>query len=239
MPTPLTYDSFLTLARDSDLFTALERIQQSPTPEDAAKLFESLYLDAYWKHKDLPTTVALLSAGIPFCLMHAYISPDPAQRTHFLAAAKGLAYNLASFTWPGWDEPDLHPTPADTALGLHAARLNLRLAHDLQKPPEKIRAAHWLLGAHLLATDNHQAALAEFQQSVSPDPNESIGDRLMFEGYLLLAELLLKIPSAENKWQSLLQTLQSRPDQAAKNALAQLSTARRFFTQSVPTPSNI
>ena len=50
-------------------------------------------LDAYWKAKDLNAAVVLLQEGI----RRGRDSRDP----EILGKVKAMAYNLASFTWPG------------------------------------------------------------------------------------------------------------------------------------------
>jgi len=67
------------------------------------------------------------------------------------STAKGLAYDVGSLTWPGWEEPGIDPTPEDLAFGRECARLNLRLAIELKKPALKISMAYWLVGADALA----------------------------------------------------------------------------------------
>ena len=224
-----TLEAFLEQAHQFDLFSAIENLQSQGTPAEIAERFRILHLDAYWKQKDLPTTIALAQAGILFCLTHARIASNPEATAHLRAAAKGLAYNLASFTWPGWDEPAIRPTPDQTALGLHAARLNLRLAHELCKPPDKIRAAHWLLGAQLLAAPHAthlEEALTQFRQSIPP---ESDPDRPLYTGYLLLAQSLLNQPGARAALRALFDALNSSAEKSAREAHDQLRTAQRIF----------
>ncbi len=233
------YDQFLTIAHNHDLFTALDHLHSSGTPTQVATLYDQLLRDAYWKHKNLPLATTLATAGIHFCLTHAHhahLTPDPSLATSLKSSAKALAYNLASFTWPGWDEPGISPTPADIALGHEAAKLNLRLALELQKPPDKIRNAHWLLGAHLLAAptpDHLQHALIQFQRALPPDPSNPTAppdpDHPLYQGYILLTQLLLQHPTAEQQWTTHLDTLQSTPNEANQFALTQLTTARRIF----------
>src|SRR4051812_47986567 len=108
----MTYETFTSLARERDFFTAIEHLQSAGTPVEIAKAYHTLMLDAYWKHKDLPCVVRLAPMGIGFCFTHAH--RDPALQTELLGVAKGMAYDLGSFTWPGWDEPGISPTAADT-----------------------------------------------------------------------------------------------------------------------------
>ena len=92
------------------------------------------------------------------------------QREKLRSSAKALAYDIGSFTWPGWEEPRISPTADELAAGRDCARLNLRLAIELQKPPERVSMAHWLLGAHALAARDFDLAEKEFQLAQAAFP---------------------------------------------------------------------
>ena len=73
-----------------------------------------------------------------------------------------MTYNLASFTWTGWDEPGIDVAPSDQAAGLAAARSNLDMAVELGKGDLAISRGWWMLGAHLLTAGDHAEACEAF-----------------------------------------------------------------------------
>jgi len=221
----MTYETFQQLAGEQGLFAALEHLQSQGTPLEIAATFDALNPEAYWKQKDLAAVIALTTAGIQFCLHQARATTDPLEADSLRSTAKGLAYNLGSFTWPGWEEPGITPSPTEVKLGLAGAQLNLQLAYELQKPPERIRGAHWLLGAQLLAAGNFPQALDHLQKSVPPDPSDP--SYRMFHGYVLLAQNLQSPGTAETEWNDLLKSLEAQATEESKSAYEQLTTAWR------------
>src|SRR4051794_17432075 len=109
-----------------------------PAPTVAASLDEvnKRAMDAYWKAKDLNGAVALLIDGI--ACGQAAAKANPAEATQILGTVKAMAFNLASFTWPGWDEQGITITPEQLAAGRQAAELNYQLALELNRPPDKV-----------------------------------------------------------------------------------------------------
>ncbi|HEY4329720.1 MAG TPA: hypothetical protein VGN88_08285 [Phycisphaerae bacterium] len=223
---PISLDAFLKLSREKNFFAAVIALEESGTPEEVGKAFEELHLDAYWKRIDLPLAALLLHAGILFCLGRAKLEVDVALQNKMRSTAKGLAYNLASFTWPGWDEPEMRPTSDQMAMGLEAARLNLQLAIELEKPPERLRDAHWLLGAQMLAKGDIRNAREEFKMAVSEAADEHYG---LHNGYVLLTGVLLREEGAGVKWDGHMTGLAAADTENGKFAHAQLMTAFHVF----------
>ena len=225
-PTPITCEQILAFFQSHDAFAAVELIQCDGNPFAIVQRYTSLIPDLYWKYKHLASVTMLSQAGIVYALGQAARTADAEQQNVLASAAKGLAYNLGSFTWPGWDEAGITITPADLALGLAAARLNLRLAIALQKPPAKVRNAHWLLGAQLLAAFSHQAALEEFRLSL-PSPTEK--PEPLFEGYVELTRIIMKESDAAAAFDAILAPLTGQTDKDSRFIHEQLTTARRVF----------
>lgn len=217
------------LLRAGDSFAAIEHIQRHGNPLEIAARYQALVPELYWKARDLPAVVAIGRAGILYCLgqsLTAGASPEDVEKLRSIA--KELAYNVASFTWPGWEEPGIYPTPDEIALGRDCAKLNLRLAIELKKPPERVSMAHWLIGAHALAADDHETAEKEFQLALDVSPAT---DAAINMGYLAIARLC-RNPSdaaARTSFDGIIAQLKSRTDEDAKDYLAQLLTARRHF----------
>src|SRR5262249_4217240 len=97
-------EALIALMRDQDAFAAIEYLQRQ---KDALAIVGA-YADAvrllYWERKDLDGVVALAQAGIQHAMIAAMAAESHGpERAHVLrSTAKALAYDLASFTWPGW-----------------------------------------------------------------------------------------------------------------------------------------
>jgi len=128
-----------------------------------AETYHKLMKHLYWQESNVPDMVIVGQAGIDYALAAANAGDDsdPEMAYNLRSWAKSMAYDLASFTWRGWDEPGMVLTAADEALGLQAAQLNLQLAADLDKGPLRISRAHWVLGAQQLSAGQ----LAQAQDS--------------------------------------------------------------------------
>lgn len=152
------------LATEQDSFAAISWLAAQPDPAAVAKTFSQLMLDCYWQEKNLPLALAFGRAGAQYASVAATASEssNPAFAAELRGSAKAMTYNLASFTWPGWNEPGIVTTASDVALGLDAAKTNLRLAIELQKGDLPLSRAHWMLGAQQLASGAHDAAIESF-----------------------------------------------------------------------------
>jgi hypothetical protein len=171
---------------------AIEASLVASDPHRAAEALATAQRDLYWTHKDISAVVTLSRAGIAHLLKIAQQSPENTPEADRAGhEAKALAYNLGSFTWPGWAEPGIVLTPADIVAGFEAARLNLRLAEELHRPEKAKAKAHWLLGAHQLSAADFASAADSFRTgkthaAQSDDP--MLGE--MLDGYLLLTHVL-------------------------------------------------
>jgi hypothetical protein len=136
--------------------------------------------DAYWKAKDLDAAIALLQDGIRRGLASSDIE--------VLGKVKAMSFNLASFTWPGWDDPGIAISPEHLKIGQAAAELNHRLALQLNRPQDKVAVAHWMIGAHALPAGQLERALqhfAHYRDLAGDDTNRHVAD-----GYIAIAHLL-------------------------------------------------
>ena len=230
------------LLRDNDSFAAIEHIQAHGSLIEIAARYATLVADFYWKAHDLPAVVTIGRAGIYFCLGHSQTAGLSVERVgKFRSAAKGLAYNVGSFTWPGWDEPGIHLDSHQIAFGAECAALNLRLAIELQKPMSRVSSAHWLVGAHALAANDLDKAEREFElaQKILPEtdvPEKSLQQLNM--GYLAIARLCRNPSDADlaANFADIISRINSQSDEDAKEHVAQLLTARRVFLQSRGVP---
>jgi hypothetical protein len=222
------------LLRDGDSFAAIEAVQREGGAMEIAARYQLLLSELYWKAHDLSAVIIIGRAGILFCLGQSLIAgASPEHLEKFRSFAKGFAYDIGSFTWPGWEEPGIDPTPDQLAVGRDCAQLNLRLAIELKKPPDRLAMAHWLVGAHALAAENPDEAAEQFQMAL--DILKGIASAraldLNMRGYLAIARLC-KNPAdigALADFNEVGKQLQSMTDKDAESYLAQLHTARRMF----------
>lgn len=131
----------------------------------------------YWKAKDLPAAKAKLEEGIAL-----------ARSVGDAAEEKAMNYDLASFCWPGWDEPGIEIAEDDLAAGEKAADENLRLAEELKRDHGPMANAHFMVGAYQLARGRSTEAQASFRrQREHASAAEDRAGVLLAEGYLSLA----------------------------------------------------
>ena len=155
---------------------------------------------------------------------------DPDTGDALRNAVRGLSYDLASFTWPGWGEPAMVPGPTDLHAGRHAATLNLSLARELGRDDRTLSRAHWVLAAHRLAAGQHPAARRGFARAAEQltDPNHA-SERLLNTGYAALTDL---VAGADDAARFEAVTAQLRDGMPGGTGLAdQLDTARGVFAR--------
>jgi hypothetical protein len=227
-------DTVLPLLEEQGVFGVIELLAAEADPLAATRVFGEVVGELYWKQKDLHRTVVLAQAGIQFGLTAAVIANDQdAERAgEIRGVVKGLAYNLAAFVWPGWDEPGIEISAADLAFGREAARLNLRLAHELNKPDLPVSRAYWLVGAHCLSAGEFQEALDQFTTSETyAQKAGASGEILLGKGYRFLAQRLLapQEAGADASLEQICAQLSETPEGA--ELAAQLRTSWRVFVQ--------
>ena len=187
------FEQSLDLLSQSDTFAVIEFLDQQEERLAAAATYDELVRRLYWKEKNVPNMVALARAGIQYCLAAgtAVAEEDIEEALQLRSMAKTIAYNLASYTWSGWDEPGISLDETDGRFGLEAAQMNLRLALELDKGDLRISRAHWMVGAQLLSIRNRSLARESFQlASIYASRAKEETDDLLARCYLLLVELL-------------------------------------------------
>src|ERR1700733_3894038 len=110
------------LAREGAFADAKALLESGSDPVAALKDCSQAVKNLYWKEKNLPAVVGLATAGIQ---AGEAIAVGGENAHDVLCVVKGLYFDVASFTWTGWDEPGITPTAEDLSLGLAAARKNL------------------------------------------------------------------------------------------------------------------
>lgn len=153
----------------------------------------------------------------------------PAQQQDYLLAAIPMTYNLAANTWPGWgDEFSAKVGPQHQKLGTQAARLNVELADQAKLGPERRKNGYWILGCHLLASQDYVDALEAFDAS-RKFANQA-GDatfELAVTGWMHLTSLLRGEDRTEQL--TVVERRLADIDEDGKVYAEQLSTALRVF----------
>jgi hypothetical protein len=225
-------DQALLILSEADTFAAIEYLNQQPDALQVGTVYSELVKHLHWQERDLPLVVAMSRAGIQYCLDQGELAAgtDMAQALRLRSLAKQLAYNLASFTWPGWDEPGVTPQPEESALGLDAARLNVRLALELDKGDLALSRAYWMLAAHLLTAKAVSGAESNFRRAAMYAQRAgSAADALLAEGFAHLANLVLS-PSSATWRQALVENKRRLAELEHGPAFVlQLDTAQRLF----------
>ena len=176
----------------------LQAGERSLAPDEQVQAFDLVLRHAYWNKKDLTGAIQIGQAGITRGEQLAAQFPE--KENKIMSQVKGIYYNLASFTWPGWDEPDIKITPEQVQLGLAAAKENFRLAIELKKDALPLSRACWMLGAQEIAVKDYSSAIDHFyqaeqfaEQAVSREgPQQGKGEALLARGFAQLASLLAK-----------------------------------------------
>jgi hypothetical protein len=153
----------------ADTFTAIEYLNQQPEPLVVTAAYNDLVKDLYWEKRNISQVVAICRAGIQYCSDQAEkVAASNRKMAYSLRSdAKQLAYNLASYTWPGWNEQQIELEPLQIAAGLDAARFNLRLALELDKGDLALSRAYWMLAGHLLAANAVAGAEAGYRRAAN------------------------------------------------------------------------
>ncbi len=188
----------------------------------------------YWQHKALKEYV-ILSREIIRRLHEALITQsDGGDREALVRPLGGECYNLASFAWPGWDEPGITVGPEELSAGREAAALCLEIRTDPANQGVAFgytsAMAYWVVAAYALSDRSYSRAVDLFSQAA--DLERNAGEHgLLNAGYAALARWLAS-PSTETEaaFTSVLEQLAARVgDEDAAFYREQLLTARRVF----------
>lgn len=189
------FDSLLSraksLLKSADTMAAVEYLSRAEDPVVVMKVYRDLVTQLYWKERNLPAVIPLAWSGIHYGMTYPMGKGTGELRHDLLGLAKTLAYNLASFTWPGWDEPMAAVRPTLAAVGLDAAKLNMRLAEELNKGDLPMCRGHWMLGALLMANGELERAKEQFDESVCyAERAESFAEVWLARGFAALTRWL-------------------------------------------------
>jgi hypothetical protein len=223
-------DTAIALLNTQDSGAAIDYLNRQDDPAIVLDTYVRLVRHFYWTDKNLPRVVLLARAGIQYGLTISVTADDLELTGQFKSTAKAIAYDLASFTWPGWAEPGLVIGPTDLAIGLDAAKINLRLANELNKGDLPLARAYWMLGGQQLAGGSLSEAEASFSQAehYAAAAGEE-GERLLAQAFGLITSLLAS-PDASDAHTHLAQLKDSlRHQEHGDQFIDQIDTAWQVF----------
>ena len=228
------YEAVRSRLAEADLFAASAYVLGVGDAQAVVAAFENLILDCYHKAKSLEQVIHFGHAGIHYCLAAALAldEKDAAAARERRYAAKRMATNVASFTWPGWDEPGVTISPEQMQQGLMCARYSVRQLHELDPTAAQLAYTYWFLGAQLIAHRQYAEAQTVFAaaHAYSREDGGDPDGRLMLEGYMGLTVLLSgQEDSGEARLSAAVAALRGSGSEDALFYAAQLVTARAVF----------
>ena len=138
--------------------------------------------------------------------------------------ARGIAFNIASFTWPGWDDtPNI--TPELEKLGEDAAAFGLQIAEEIDDVTPNIL---WINGVHALNARKFDRAKQFFERANSVARNDLGRD--MNNAWIRCTEFL-EDPTSEKEiaFGKALDRLSNHTQEDGKFFRSQLETAVDVF----------
>ena len=137
---------------------------------------------------------------------------------------RGIAFNIASFTWPGWDDtPNI--TPELEQLGEDAAALGLKIAEEIDDITPNIL---WINGVHALNASKFDRAKRFFERANSIARND-LGKE-MYNAWIRCTDFLENPTSqTETAFQKALDKLSNHHKEDGKFFRSQLETAVQVF----------
>ena len=219
----------LRLLADGDSAAVIEELAARPDRVVAAKAVHQAMRDAYWKQKDLGTAIILGRIGVQYSLSTA-AAVDGELAGALRSAAKAICYDLASFTWPGWDEPGIAVGPSDLAIGLDAGKANLRLGVELNKGDLALSRACWMLAGHYLARPEYERARELYDRAAKyAVAVKAKADELLSLGFGFLTDLLRSPEVGEASRRIDEVKLLLKPLEDGEMFIGQIETAERVF----------
>ncbi len=135
------------------------------TPKEFVSAARNVRKTFYWQKKDLATYVTLTKHLLATAIENSQVDNRHAEA--FSERVLGLGYDLASMTWPGWDEQGIEISTAFQEVGLAAARMIVQAGIQYEAPAEVQHNNYWILGAHLLAAGDNAGARKAWRQALA------------------------------------------------------------------------
>lgn len=145
--------------------------------------------ETIFKGKQLGTYLLLARSVFESAIEGAARSKSAEDRNAYLFVAKMTAFNIASFTWPGWNEGEIEEN--DREVGYQFSRLHMKISEQLDLPPDKRANACWIGAAHEMAAKNYAVARSLFSRAkVLGEESDNEETALMNQGWLLVIDIL-------------------------------------------------
>lgn len=216
----------ISLLKEKDLAAAIEELSREADP----KVFNDCMTELYWKEKNLAASAAIARAGVEIAISRSN-GADEAKVLEFKSAAKGLCYNIASFTWDGWDEPGFKISACDLANGLDAAKSNLRYAIELKKGELPLSRAYWMLAGHEISAGQLDQALEHYHEGERHAAMASSKqDVLLNRGFGQMVELLRRPQDAQIKSELEKTKAELKNEKDGEEFVKQIETAFKVFS---------
>jgi len=232
----MVFEEVKKILKVNDTYKAIEYINSQGEPQVVAKRYLELAMDFYWKEKALSEVINFAEAGIHYCLLKAqeYSKDEAETAVKLKGTAMALSYNLASFTWPGWNEKGIVISESDLIVGLDAARLNLRLATELKKGPTAISVSHWAIGAQYMALGKYDEAITAFTaaKEKAGEAKDNLSE-LMNLGYIGMAKILegSEKDEGQKQFDEAIKGLKKQNTEDANFYIEQLKVALEVFSK--------
>lgn len=213
--------------------SAIAYIEDAEDFKEVVTRYYNLTFDLYWREKSLDATVPVAQSGIAYCQTKAEeFAEDTTLSKKLKGMIKVISFNLASFTWPGWQEEGITITDVHQAAGLEAALLNVEVSKELNEGPKPVSTAYWSVGAHHLAAGSYEEAISAFKSAAEySELAEDNEGKLMNEGYAALVGLLKGEDEAEDEFDDKVARLQKLDTEDSKFYAQQLKDMREFFRE--------
>ncbi len=178
---------------EGDLEEAARFLDSHGVTHEVLELCHDMMMSSYWESKDLAGAILFGEMALRRSLREAEEvgERDADRRAMWMRRASIFSYNLASFCWAGWGEPDIEIGTDEEALGRGHAETHLRLIEALGSENIKRSRGWWLKGAYAIIAARWDDARACFTESaryaeLAGDARET----LLANGYLALVDTL-------------------------------------------------
>lgn len=206
---------------------AEDEIAKSPITDNEWKTLNDLMVELRKIQRgDLFVPVARLQLHYALSRIEQTDEDNAEKLNRLRQFARGRAYNIAAFTWPGWDDMGTISLESQE-LGLSAARVALDLASQAN---DVTFNALWINGAHELNARNYDAAIKYFEST--RDTAEEEDGRCMAVGWIELSKYL-RGPSAEKltSLETAIKVLRETSQENGEFFAKQIETALNVYTR--------
>ena len=216
------------LLEKDDSYSIIKKISNNATPIETAERFSNLIRYLYFNKKDVSRMVLSGRIGIQYALAEADENKEDSEK--LLSLAKEMAYNLSVNAWPGWGDEGITINSTDLAAGMDCAKLNYRLAIQLEKDDEKVGNALWLIGALQMAATQFEKSSDTFHKAASKFKQAKKNEFYwMAKSYVALAEILSGNQKGDQLEKEAFEELEKIGTDDAKYFIQQDKTARKIF----------